>query len=300
MRNELVLLCRLQNETKSNDLFLSRCLHPDLVTTPSNSDSVPVPLLFHSLPANISPIPLCGLVMECGLTNLGHYIEANDRKLDSIHRIQILREALEAIDFLHDHHIVHGDIKPENFVCFYSSDGMQRWKLIDFETSFDKNTSAPSNHYSLQYAAPEMVNSQVSNDAEKMDIWSFGMVSVFVLKGRDFWSQFDKSREFTLSMIYLLDDHSITRFLRHEFNEKESSFLDDCLKMDPKARLSSRKLKEKSLFTTRNSTVYVTSIQKYEELKKLLVHLTNQSNELLTDELKSQISDLWLQIASRR
>jgi serine/threonine protein kinase len=301
LRKELMLLCRLQTESHQSDLFISRCLLSELVTTRCSPDSGAVPLLVDTQSADIPSTPLCALVMECGLINLSQYIKKNDTKLGSIQRIQILREALDALDFLHDRHIVHGDFKPENLVCFYSPrDGMQRWKLIDFEHSFDKNTSSPSKDYTPQYAAPEMVRSQVTSDAEKIDIWSLGMVSVFVMKGRDFWIQLDRSREFTLSMIFGIDDDIITRFLEREFNEKEYSFVDHCLKMDPKARLSCRKLKDKSLFTSHNSTLHVTSVQKYEELKKLLIDLTNQSNELLTEEMKSQIGDLWFQIASRR
>jgi serine/threonine protein kinase len=297
-----MLLCRLQTESHQSDLFLSRCLLSDLVSTPSNNNSGPVVLLFESQEEDDSSNPLCALVLECGFTNLRQYIEFHNRKLDSISRIQILREALCALEFLHDRHIVHGDVKPENLVCFYSPrDGMQRWKLIDFEDSYDKNTASPSDHYTIEYAAPELVWSRqtIMNDAEKTDIWSLGMVSVFVMKGQNFWSIYEKEKDFSAHML-LLDDNSITTLLRREFNDREISFFHHCLKIDPRERLSCRKLKEKSLFSTHNSTLHVTSIQKFEELKKLLIDLTNQSNELLTEELKSQISDLWLQIASKR
>jgi serine/threonine protein kinase len=88
--------------------------------------------------------PVQGLVLESGGKNLREFLK--NQTLSSVpmtQRIHILEEVLEAVKFLHRLSVVHFDLKPENIVCFASGD-QARWKLIDFDSSYDEKPAASS------------------------------------------------------------------------------------------------------------------------------------------------------------
>lgn len=86
---------------------------------------------------------------------------------------------LRSIEYIHDHHIVHHDIKPSNFLLGYDCN----LKLIDFGSAMELNSE---NENSLPYdstgtpmfQAPELV--LLEPISEKMsryalDIWAAGV-----------------------------------------------------------------------------------------------------------------------------
>jgi serine/threonine protein kinase len=142
-------------------------------------------------------------------------------------RVQILSEIVEAVSFLHKINIVHFDIKPENVVSFISGGPSQRmrWKLIDFDSSFDLTPSSSGSSSSSsfvsaaaaapraalsceslndvwltkEYAAPEVMKiiEQGTPAAPvappplaidpSMDIWSLGMLAFYLFNNRSLW-----------------------------------------------------------------------------------------------------------------
>ena len=138
-------------------------------------------------------IPVQGLVLESGGKNLRQFLK--DQTLSSVpmtQRVHILEEVVEAVRYLHKLHVVHFDLKPENIVCFTSGEKM-RWKLIDFDSSYDaRPTSAsptvislPTLRFTEEFVCPEVVRTlQYSTPTLeinwRMDIWSLGMVAYFL------------------------------------------------------------------------------------------------------------------------
>jgi len=85
-----------------------------------------------------------------------------------------------AISYLHRHHIVHRDIKLENWL--YESDAENaKLKLIDFGFSklWDENTEMEQSCGSIAYVAPEVLGQHYT---DKCDMWSLGVI-VFMLLG---------------------------------------------------------------------------------------------------------------------
>lgn len=117
------------------------------------------------------------LVMECmeGGEVADRVLEAQGLSSDIV--ADVAYQMLLAICYLHEHNIVHRDIKLENFL-YETADG-DNLKLIDFgfSTIPDVNISMSLNVGTISYVAPEVIRKNYDN---KCDLWSLG-VSVFVL-----------------------------------------------------------------------------------------------------------------------
>jgi serine/threonine protein kinase len=339
LKKELEVLWRLQNSSAGHgNQFIVRCVHQALVSSPCSSpscnpaDPYPspshrhTPILTTANPLSLSsptsdpdqfsipPAPM----MECGGPNLWQFVNQSHCKLDPIHRVHIVRDVMSALGFLHDHGIVHGDLKPENIVSFSSLGEGVRWKLVDLEHSHDLRVRPPPAVSPLccaglgctpEYSAPELLELLAGIGAgavvvepllvtPQLDIWSLGMVSVFALKGCTVWRLLSPDREFSWAMVREWDDASLKQLLSF-FGEKEKAFLGSCLG----PRLSCRKLLSKSLFGTGNSTIQGSVLKtmseelsrKFEELREFVSKLVESSGETMSSDL----NDLLLALVTK-
>ncbi|EFC46811.1 predicted protein, partial [Naegleria gruberi] len=94
------------------------------------------------------------------------------------------KQIFEALTYLHDKNIVHGDISPYNIM-------LNQWgviKMIDFGLSKKMNADAASDKQTKQingtpmYIAPEVMESL--NQGKPSDIFSAGCVILEALTGR--------------------------------------------------------------------------------------------------------------------
>lgn len=107
----------------------------------------------------------------------------NDQSLDLRQKIDICIRLCEGLDFLHQHQVVHQDIKPENFL--FSRD-MTHAKIVDFGVS--KSTASWRTRWvkegggTRRYMSPEQL-AKKSVDG-RSDIFSFGLTMYELLTGR--------------------------------------------------------------------------------------------------------------------
>ena len=106
-----------------------------------------------------------------------------DRDLTLKQMIDLFRRLTEGLDFLHQHGIVHRDVKPGNFL--FSRDGKQV-KIVDFGLS--KSTASWRTRWMKEsggtrlYMSPEQLQKK-SLDA-RSDIFSFGITMYELFAGR--------------------------------------------------------------------------------------------------------------------
>lgn len=121
-------------------------------------------------------------MLELGETDLRYLLHRLQKCPNRLNFIKLYwQQMLEAVQTIGRHRIVHGDLKPANFVCFKGV-----LKLIDFgiagKISDDTvNVNRESVCGTIHYLAPEGLRSVVESGAvTKMgtpaDVWSLGII----------------------------------------------------------------------------------------------------------------------------
>ena len=93
--------------------------------------------------------------------------------------IAIIRECLSALEALHRHGIVHGDIKPGNIMIKRSGAS----KIIDIGSAFSVHSPPPQRTCTPAYAAPEVLKGEIATSLS--DLASLGYVLIELISGRN-------------------------------------------------------------------------------------------------------------------
>jgi len=92
----------------------------------------------------------------------------------------IIRQILEAVEYMHENGIAHRDLKPENLLC--SGPSNEVIKVTDFGLSKDFATaSLRTSCGTPDYVAPEVLKGQPYDNS--VDIWSIGVITYILLCG---------------------------------------------------------------------------------------------------------------------
>ena len=105
---------------------------------------------------------------------------------------KIMKQILEAVNYLHYHGVCHRDLKPEN-ILLSTKDDFSQLKLIDFGLSKVLKTMDDIMNGqvgTIYYMAPEVI---LGNYNEKCDVWSCGVILYIMLSGNPpFYSNDEK------------------------------------------------------------------------------------------------------------
>lgn len=95
------------------------------------------------------------------------------------HRLLLIRQMAEAIEYVHSKGFIHRDICPRNFICFPDVSGL---KLIDFGLTVPAKPEfmQPGNRTGTPlYMAPEIVRRRATD--QRVDVFAFGITAYCVV-----------------------------------------------------------------------------------------------------------------------
>jgi len=151
-----------------------------------------------------------------------------------------LRGVLRTVAVMHNHHILHRDIKPGNFMLLNDSD-RSPLKAIDFglATPFDPD-GLPISTLGLEgtpwYMAPEVLNHSVTPAS---DLWSIGVMAAELLTGKMPFDDHKNPRNARLSAIWgsiLSDELDMRGHAWNGISDDAKMFVASLLQRDPSKR----------------------------------------------------------------
>lgn len=160
------------------------------------------------------------------IVDKGYYSEKNT--------VNIVKQILSAVSYLHKLGIAHRDLKPENLLCS-GTDDTEEVKIADFGLSkmFDGNELLMTSCGTPGYVAPEVLMCE-SYD-KSVDMWGIGIITYILLAGYPpFYAENDTALfEKIMGAEYDFDDECWD-----EVSDLAKDFIKHLLVKNPKERLT--------------------------------------------------------------
>jgi len=168
-------------------------------------------------------------------------VAADDFNLTESDCCLFMRQICRGVQYLHDHHIVHLDLKPENVVCTERENATV--KIIDFGTAMELE---PGEQIKSLVGTPEFVAPEVVNYdfiCTGTDMWSLGVICYILLSG---YSPFmgDNDTETYNNISNVQFDFDLEEF--DSISENAQDFISCLLKKSPRTRLDASQCLEHS------------------------------------------------------
>ncbi|XP_008061527.1 dual specificity protein kinase TTK isoform X2 [Carlito syrichta] len=182
------------------------------------------------------------MVMECGNIDLNSWLKKK-KSINPWERKSYWKNMLEAVHTIHQHGIVHSDLKPANFLIV---DGML--KLIDFgianqmqpdTTSIVKDSQVGTVNYMPPEAIKDMSSSRENGKSKskispQSDVWSLGCILYYMTYGK---TPFQHIVNQISKLHAIIDPNHEVEF--PDIPEKDlQDVLKRCLIRNPKQRIS--------------------------------------------------------------
>ena len=214
----------------------------------------------------------------CKEGELSNYLNKNI--LSEAQLCVIFYQVFSGLIYLHQNHIIHGDLKPQNILISSIESNSEynekyAWiKIIDFGTAkIFKKTIIKGDDIvgTLYYIAPEVFSSNYDNYDEKSDIWSVGIILYKALTKK--YPFIGKSDEETVH--YILEGEHDTRPLMN-YSEELQDLIKNLLMKDPNKRPSAIEALNHKWFKKFNGRRLFSDFKK-DEMTQFLNNLYNFS-----------------------
>lgn len=163
--------------------------------------------------------------------NLESFYGNKNISLDETQKLIISYGIARALLFLHDHKIVHRNVKPLNI---YLDSNLYPY-LTDFCNAkhVDKNSTFNFSNASIEYTAPEFITNFVMNqNSFKLDVYSFGLTILYLFTGSKPFSIDSKSLKNMVNDIYNGKRPEIPQTMPNEWHD----LVEMCWNKDPNIR----------------------------------------------------------------
>jgi len=164
---------------------------------------------------------------------------ANVENYSEFMAASIIRDVLNAVQYLHDEDIIHSNIKPENLLS-KSSDEYSPTILADFYMSSLMSHGVLMNGVcgNPSYVAPEVLKG--FPPSRKSDVWSIGVLTYVLLSGLEPFPSPNAGDAGTYSNVVRCEFEFIKPFF-NKISKNAQDFISKLVVLDPNDRLSVKK-----------------------------------------------------------
>lgn len=160
--------------------YAAKCLKEETKALLKHEAEVLNQLHHHGIPTYVGMYTIENEAMLCmeyiqGIS-LRDYLMQNGACSQSM-VIQIASELLDILAYLHQHHIIHGDLKLQNVMMTYT----QHIYVVDFGSASVHGQTAMGAYGTIGYAAPELLSK--GTYSEQTDLYAFGKIVYALLSG---------------------------------------------------------------------------------------------------------------------
>mmetsp|Transcript_16244 Transcript_16244/g.37306 ORF Transcript_16244/g.37306 Transcript_16244/m.37306 type:complete len:578 (+) Transcript_16244:105-1838(+) len=144
---------------------------------------------------------------------------------------RLIFKLLSIIRYMHDHGVVHGDLRPECSICFASGDSGDL-KLVDFGLHYYEGKNAREDGGFLEYHYAQAPEALLGNPSFESDCWSVGIICYILITGKKpFHDEHDLTTVFGEPVLDFSDPV-------WEGKDDAKDFIIDMLHMKPERRMN--------------------------------------------------------------
>nr|XP_012228924.1 PREDICTED: neither inactivation nor afterpotential protein C isoform X1 [Linepithema humile]XP_012228934.1 PREDICTED: neither inactivation nor afterpotential protein C isoform X1 [Linepithema humile] len=171
-----------------------------------------------------------GTVMD-----LVHGMIANNKRMREEHIAFILREVIKALIHLHEHNVIHRDIRGNNIVLTKEGEV----KLVDFGLSRTVKNELEKRHTCIgspSWMAPEVASSKGSGTdggyGSRVDVWAIGITAIELADGKAPFEDMHPTR----ALFQIVRNPPPTLYRPANWSQNLNDFISECLEKNPENR----------------------------------------------------------------